>query len=274
MWHHANDSVSDGEFDAPQTIEKAEASLRLTRYAGHFASLVSLFGIRGALRFSAQWALGSPLISARVQELGRDVLIRRFDSDINVLLQILVDRECEQSLPFEPRFIVDAGAYTGYSALFFAHRYPNARIVAIEPNQANFDLLRQNCADLPNITPVHGALWYRQEQLDLGNQGDASWTFQVRPAAAEGAGLVRGYSVDELMRSFEAPEIDILKIDIEGAEREVFTMGERGWLDATRSMIIETHGPECERALNDVASTRNFSVSQTGEKWQLLRGTG
>ena len=58
-----------------------------------------------------------------------------------------------------PRVVVDAGANIGLSTVFFANKFPQAKIVAIEPEPSNFAMLRDNVAPYPNVTPVQAALW-------------------------------------------------------------------------------------------------------------------
>ncbi len=86
---------------------------------------------------------GRRLVSLRLPGYPAPILLRTRTSDIQTFGQVFVAREYDFPLPGpEPRLIVDGGAYVGYTTLFFAHRYPNAKILAIEPAAENFRILR------------------------------------------------------------------------------------------------------------------------------------
>ena len=246
--------------------------MRLQRLPRHFANLVELFGFSQAVTFSLRWGIRQELIEVSVPDVRTPILVRRFDSDIHVLAQIFRIRECDLDLGFEPRLIIDGGAYVGYSALYFANKYPNAQVVAIEPDSNNCELFRRNCVGYSNIHLIQGGLWHSSTPLVLGNPGNTSWTFQVSsPTTPITGSSVRGVTLRELMESFQATSIDILKLDIEGAEKGLFSMGDLEWIDRTRAILIETHGSDCEEAVRTGTADRGFVVSKKGEKMCLLR---
>ena len=55
---------------------------------------------------------------------------------------------------------------------------------------------------------------------------------------------INAYSMDELLRQFVKPGqvIDLMKIDVEGAEADIFSTDAR-WLDRVRNLVIELHSP-------------------------------
>ena len=69
------------------------------------------------------------------------------------------------------RFILDGGAHCGYATLQLAHRYPQAKIVAVEADPVNYAQLVRNTAHVPNIVAVHAAIWSRDnEHLHLNRK--------------------------------------------------------------------------------------------------------
>lgn len=52
----------------------------------------------------------------------------------------------------EPQLIFDIGASVGYASIYFAEKYPAARIIAVEPEASNIELLRKNTAAYSNVT--------------------------------------------------------------------------------------------------------------------------
>ncbi len=171
------------------------------------------------------------------------IYLRLKTSDIPVFEEVLVNEEYDLSfLNLNPKIIVDAGANIGLSSIFFALAFPHARIFAIEPEESNFQMLVKNTQFYHRILPIHAALWNRQEHLQITNSKDHKWAFQVTESKEnKPTETVRGLSVDELLGEAEINQIDIMKIDIECAEKELFDSNYENWLDKTKLIIIELH---------------------------------
>src|SRR5438128_6867077 len=107
-------------------------------------------------------------VSQSPWRLDRDrprVLVRLNTSDVHALRAIFLDRELELALARRPQTIVDAGAFIGLSSLYFAWRYPNPKVIAIEPEKSNYELLLHNIDGWENIIAVRAALWKRSTRL-------------------------------------------------------------------------------------------------------------
>lgn len=167
-------------------------------------------------------------------------------SDVLAYNQIFINREYDFVARTPPEVIVDAGANIGLASIYLANRYPDAQIISIEPEQGNFDLLKENVAPYPHVTPVHAALWHRIERINLIDPGWGNWGF-VTGTGQPSDGLpgdtrhtVMGMTIDKIMKDHGLTKIDILKVDIEGAEKEVFS-DTSSWIDKVASIIIELH---------------------------------
>ncbi|MBV9452789.1 MAG: FkbM family methyltransferase, partial [Rubrobacter sp.] len=88
-------------------------------------------------------------------------------------------RHLEIPLRGSPQLIVDGGANVGYSSIYFAEKYPDTRIIAVEPNPENCALFRKNCSVYPNIELIQGALWTSTADLVIENPTAESWAFRV-----------------------------------------------------------------------------------------------
>ncbi len=142
--------------------------------------------------------------------------------------------------------IVDLGANIGLSSVFFAQRYPDAKIIAVEPEAGNMRMLRRNARHWPGIVPVHAAIWPEDttlnlQTLDAAGNRLADWAYQTVEAPTAGDAKVPALSIATLIRQHGIQQIDLLKIDIEGAEFELFSRGTDAWLAITRCVMIETH---------------------------------
>jgi len=172
--------------------------------------------------------------------------LRPFTSDILTYLQIFLLKEYKFSIHHPPKVIVDAGANIGLAAIYFANQYPTAKIIAIEPEQSNFVLLKKNLAAYSNIIPVQAALWHKNEEIYLTDPGLGKWGFMTASkdtlahSSAKTRHTVLGVTIDKLMQTYELETIDILKMDIEGAEKEVFS-DPSAWIEKVNTLIIELH---------------------------------
>lgn len=131
--------------------------------------------------------------------------------------------------------IIDCGANIGCSPLWFRCQYPEARIVAIEPEAENFRLLEQNIAGA-RIEALNKAVHSTRGKVGVVAGGDETAFRTV--AAADGAGSIETVTIADVT---EPPdELFIVKIDIEGFEETLFAANTE-WIDRTQLIIIELH---------------------------------
>jgi FkbM family methyltransferase len=171
-------------------------------------------------------------------------LVRIPSTDVLVFRQIFHRGEYEFEVRRPPRVIIDAGANVGLSAIFFANKYPDARIIAVEPEARNFAILASNVAPYPNVTPVEAAVWSENTDIDLFDPGIGHWGYLTRRSTDTVTGTwcqkVRGLTIDRLMDDFGLSRVDVLKLDIEGAEREVLD-DPTAWIGRVDAIIAELH---------------------------------
>jgi FkbM family methyltransferase len=146
-----------------------------------------------------------------------------------------------------PRFIIDCGANIGMSSLYFLNRYPTVKIVAIEPDPDTFEICKINLAPYADrVVLIQGAVWSACGRVCL-EKGELEWNSHVRNADGQNEASVDAYDVPALIEKGGGGPVDLLKVDIEGGEAEVFRSGTRDWLSQIHNMAIEFHGDECER---------------------------
>jgi FkbM family methyltransferase len=177
---------------------------------------------------------------ASVPNSDRQVKVRLAATDIATYRQVFIYKEYDAQLDFVPRTIIDAGANVGYTAVFFATKYPEARILAIEPDPGNFKMLCENTRDLANVVPIHAALWGANTDVTLFDGGLGEWGFQVSGDGSRAGLKVPALTVQDVMDTYGLSAIDLLKIDIEGSEYEVF-LDNPGWIAHVKCVAIELH---------------------------------
>lgn len=237
----------------------------------------SLLGFRGTLLTAKARLLRRRVeVLVAVPGFRYPVHLRLRTTDVFSFHQVLVvgEYDCEFSKP--PRVIVDAGANIGVASLLYANKYPEAKIVAIEPEFSNFEMLKKNTAPYSNVIPVHSALWRRNDRISLIDPGLGYWGFQTIDEAerdiAKSSEKVSAITVDKLMADYRIDYIDILKLDIEGSEKEVFESPSL-WIDRVGVIVVELHDrfrTGCSRAV--YLATQNFEFEwRKGETVFLAR---
>lgn len=187
--------------------------------------------------------------------------------DFAVLNSIFRKGEYDIDYGFEPEIIVDLGANIGASTLFFRMRYPGAKIYAVEPERSNFDLLKKNTEAYQNITLANCAVWPENRDLVISNPDAEKYAFKMDEAHGH-AETVRGVKLESLMEEWRLMRIDLLKIDIEGAEKSLFDRQDLSWLSKTRVLVVELHDliePGTTQVFMKALENINCEVWQQGE---------
>ena len=109
----------------------------------------------------------------------RRVYCRVGTSDIYEYQHLLGSRRDTFDLPLRPSVIVDAGANVGYSVLRFRLEFPDALIVALEPERANIAQFKKNCSGDKNIILEEKALWSTNAKLRIRSLDVSPNGFQV-----------------------------------------------------------------------------------------------
>jgi len=218
----------------------------------------------------------------RFKIAGHEVWVRPGTPDLRVAVKSLGDEYLPLSrmLPADyDGLIVDAGGYIGTAALKLNELFPNATIVSIEPSDENFDVLVKNTRDRRNIHCVNAALGVPGSgKRRLANRGTGEWGFTIVDNPRDNAspqfmGLVETVSLCDLCERFGFASIGVLKLDIEGAEKELFIHDAHG-LSKIPIIFVELHDrivKGCSTAFFDF-SARRWVVRTAGEKYLSVFG--
>lgn len=141
--------------------------------------------------------------------------------DLSVFNEVFVDDGYAEPALVSPTTILDLGANIGLAALYYAARYPGATIDCVEPDPRAFAALERNTSAFPQIK--------RHNMAAAG--ADGTLTFRLAPltfasgiTSAEDDGetiTVEARSLDTLMGSLAGDRLDLLKLDVEGAEDQI-----------------------------------------------------
>ena len=201
-------------------------------------------------------------IWVRHRSLAHPAWVRIASSDADVFGQVVMRAEYAAVAVGDPRVIVDCGANAGYTSAFFLSAFPLARVIAIEPFAENAALCRRNLAAYGDrATVIEAAAWGSPCRLVVEHSSGNEWGASVRPAKDGEAGDVDGVGLPSLGLG----RIDILKVDVEGSEAELFADDPGRWLGTVANMAIEVHGPRCEAVFRQAMAGYRFREAKSGE---------
>lgn len=205
-------------------------------------------------------------IAVQPKGYAHPIYLRGKTTDRWVFEEVIISREYSiVTDEVKPRRIVDAGANAGYGALYFLNRWPEAEIVCIEPDPENLLLAEKNLKPYPKVKVVHGALTANDCMVNIVAPED--WKYAIR-VESTGDGQIPGYSMRSIWDMVGWDSCDLVKIDIEGGELDVFANSDPTWLDHISALVIELHeqvAPGCTSALFDALYGRRFTLGWRGE---------
>lgn len=193
-----------------------------------------------ALKYAVSWKLlHIPLHFEQIH--GFKLKIFHYSILLSLFEDMFLNGEYYVKLRRSPT-IIDLGSEVGQSVAYFAATYPNAHILAFEPDPASFTLLRQNIEvnKMKNIRAYNYALSDKVDSLPfyVDSQVEGSLTMSLYPTRQKRKITVKV----KRLSSFLTRRIDLLKMDIEGAELSVVKdLVKSRKIALIGNMVIEYH---------------------------------
>lgn len=185
------------------------------------------------------------------------ITLRKDTKDLETFEEIFFSSLYFLHLPIIPKTIVDGGANVGLASLFFSFRYPDAAITAIEIEKFNVEILKKNTSSIANFSVENKALYSTKSFFKIEDPYNATNSFVVKEVDASEPYDIESVTLNEILEKNNWETIDLLKIDIEGAEKDLFEKNYENWLPKTKIIMIETHDRMVPKCSYDVMSTIN-----------------
>ena len=171
-------------------------------------------------------------------------------------------KECEKDNE-RPLNIIDAGGNIGLTSLFLNNAFPGSSFGIVEPDIQNFSVLEKNIQqnNLTNSKLIFGGVWNKNKNLSVNRNFRDGNDWSVNVTESEIPTELKGFTIPWLMEQLNFDFIDILKIDIEGSEKQLFSdaLLAKEFLSKTKYICIEIHDEfKCRDQINECLAENNF----------------
>lgn len=188
-------------------------------------------------------------ISVKISKLGKTVFyIRKKTTDVKLLKLVIGQNEYGflYETPYldaikKANYILDCGANIGIFTRLCRNINPNAQIVAVEPDNRNFVMLKKNNECDNRVLCHEGGIWNRDAKLKVCIGKSGEWGITVKETNDESDYSVKAITIEHLCEIYGFDYVDVLKIDIEGSEYNVFDESAENWIERVGLLIIECH---------------------------------
>lgn len=257
--------------------------MRIAEKIDQYRTLRRRLGLPGALRYllmkkyprtlaRTDGAMGYTPRPLTIRGYPGPVWARPHTSDRWVFDQVFLagEYDCLDRADFEsggPRLIVDCGANVGYASVLFLRRFPDARVIAVEPDPGNFEVCRRNLAPFGDrASALCSAIWSHPTGISIQREpGEMhEWGVKVVEVKPGQKADLQATSLPVLLEESGFAGIDLLKLDIEGAEATLFS-GDCDWLGRVRNIVIELHGEACRQSFFDALGAYQYDLTTSGE---------
>ena len=208
--------------------------------------------------------------TAKISDRKINISLRTGTEDTHVLYEILFRRKksdyFSEQLPSEQHIktILDIGANIGAAMIFFKSIYPNAKVVCFEPIPGNLEILNKNTSNYLNIEIHKVALSSSNREIKMiaspGTGNEGGWSMFQRGAKGDEQTItVKSYNSGEYLNKIGINSPDLIKVDTEGAEKDILMSLNPAQLSNTKYITGELHG-ERDFELLDWLEKQGFDI--------------
>ncbi|UHG94046.1 FkbM family methyltransferase [Spirosoma oryzicola] len=186
----------------------------------------------------------------RLTRNGHTITLRKASSDLMVFEQLFIYKEYSELVDLirlnkiSIRTVIDLGANIGLATIYLRENFPDATFICAEPDERNFESLQANLSGYGKTVLYQKAIWSTQKNIYLNRnfRDGKDWAIAVSNNKSGSYAEVNTMTIDEIILHNNLDEIDLIKIDIEGAEAELFKVSEQNdFLDKVKVIAIEIH---------------------------------
>jgi FkbM family methyltransferase len=169
--------------------------------------------------------------------------------------------------------IVDLGSNIGCTIMDYSLKYPDARVLGVEMDRNNFHICKENVAQFKNVTVSNNAVWFENGVVRYNTSTNNDAYSAVGLHDQEGGNEfveVESIRVSSLLEKNNIEKVDFMKIDIEGAEHEIFNKDDMSWLNSVNSLHIEIHHNDWIKPITETLEKFDFTIIPDEKHWSAL----
>jgi len=180
-------------------------------------------------------------IHTAISLFGKKIFVPDCRSFLPQFRDIYVEENYKFNTNSESPVIIDCGANLGLSTIYFSNLFPASKIFSFEPDAEIFKLLSKNISvfNKNNVELRNEAVWINDSEIQMSNDGADGGSLVYSNKSS----IVKAIRLKEFLNNFK--KIDMLKIDIEGAETEVI-LDCKDSLNNVNNLFIEYHSHQSE----------------------------
>jgi len=243
----------------------------------NYSAFISKFGLFNGPKIAKQLFpknKSNKVISVKIPHIATPIFVRLGTTDANNFQENFMQIEFPLPDYLTPQFIIDAGANVGYASLFLMNKFPEAKIISIEPEASNFKMLNKNCGTYPHFESLNSAVWVNDGCVKIVNPETGNTGFRVEETTSDDKDGLSAITIETILEKSGHDRIGLLKIDIEGAEKELFKANYKKWIDKVDVLIIELHDrfkPGCSATFYPVIESYDFVQYASGANLVYIR---
>ena len=190
---------------------------------------------------------------------GKEIYYRTSTSDMTVIYEIILKKgfNSEYYLPtvVNPKIIFDIGANIGATTIYYANRFPGAKIFSFEPLLSNYEILEKNVKDIENVSIFNYGLGKEDGFFDIYLTDDEEnfggvTMHNFDTYEKESIEKCKVRSVKAVLKELNVSSVDLIKIDTEGAEADILMNIPNSIIQQTKWITGELHGNKDIELLN------------------------
>ena len=234
-----------------------------------FYKYLSVLGVRDSISFFLNLIRPKNELSILLRRIDNPFFLRKGSTDFNLFYDIFIRMDYDINTHGKPiHTIIDLGANIGLASIYFKNKYPGSKIIAVEPERKNYEMLIKNLSGYENIVCLNNAIWNETRDVFIENNNKGNWDFMVSNSKDKSRQIVKSITLDAIIDQYKIEKISLLKIDIEGSERELFQNNFEKWIPKTEIIVIELHDgmrAGASKSFFGAISNYDFSLAFRGE---------
>ncbi len=201
-----------------------------------------------------------------------DIFLRKGTKDHETFKEIFIDNIYNIPLHIYPKTIIDAGGNIGLASRFFKHKYPESQVILIEVDQENSKEAEKNLKSYSGLTILNKGLYNTNTYFKINDTFNATNSYVVEEATQDDYDI-ESITIPDIIHEYNWQVVDLLKIDIEGAEKALFSSDYEEWLPKVNVIMIETHDrmvAQCSITVMKALDRYDFGLYTTTEGGTMI----